>query len=535
VRIIRPLIQATLLALIDGILAPGAPAVEPPPAAAAPQAATAPQAHFNIHEYRVLGNTTLTNRDIERLLYPLLGDNKTITDVEAARTALEKTYHDRGFATVFVDIPEQEVADAIVRLRVTEGRLRQVHISGARYYSERKILAAVPSAAAGTVPNISELQSQLNAINVQTADRNVVPILKAGPIPGTVDLTMKVDDHGPFHGSIELDNQYTPNTEPLRANVLLSYANLFGELDNMSVQYQSSPQNRDQVQVIAANYAWGPIWGRLHPSLSFVDSNSNVPAVSTLGVLGKGQIYSARMGFALTDAPGMPQSITLGVDYKHFQENINFSDKPAFATPISYSNISLGYAGVWSSPTLVGSFSPTVNFGPRGAPNDPDAFAQKRFKGEPNYFYLRMDAALVAHLPKGFDVILHSVDQFAVEPLITNEQFSITGANAVRGYLEAEVLTDSGMLGSVQAQTPTWTVKNVPLANLFVFYDYGYAYVIDPLPGQETAYTLRSTGAGINLPGKSLGGVLTWAYPISTGPYTRAHDSRWLFLVRGAF
>ena len=52
--------------------------------------------HFDVQEYRVIGNTVLAGRDIESLLYPLLGGDKTIKDVEGARVALEKLYHDRG-------------------------------------------------------------------------------------------------------------------------------------------------------------------------------------------------------------------------------------------------------------------------------------------------------------------------------------------------------------------------------------------------------------------------------------------------------
>ncbi len=77
--------------------------------------------------------------------------------IQTARTALEKTYHDRGFATVFVDIPEQDIKDQIVRLKVTEERLNTVHINGARYFSED--LAALPAAKPGTVPNLTELQN----------------------------------------------------------------------------------------------------------------------------------------------------------------------------------------------------------------------------------------------------------------------------------------------------------------------------------------------------------------------------------------
>jgi hemolysin activation/secretion protein len=510
-----------------------APAAAPSGTAAAPSAA---EAHFDVHEYRVLGNTVLSNREIETVLYPLLGDQKTLADVEVARTALEKAFHDRGYQTVFVDIPEQEVADKIVRLKVTEGRLREVHIAGARYYSERKILAAVPEASAGTVPNLPVLQQQLSTVNIRTADRSVVPILKAGPVPGTVDLSLKVDDRLPLHGSVELDNQNTPGTKQLRATVSMSYGNLFDQFDSVSAQYQVAPEDVGQVNVFAANYAWGALKNGLHPSVFFINSNSNVPTVGTIGVLGKGQIIGTRFSYPLTDALSTPQSLTLGADYKHFRETIGLAAGPAVVTPISYVNLSLAYAGAWASDWLQGSFGAGANFGPRGAPNASAAFANKRFKGQPNYFYVKIDSSLVATLPKGFQVILRANGQFAAEPLITNEDYSISGADGVRGYLEAEVLADEGLKGSVQFQSPAAQWRKVQLGDVFVFYDVGRADMIDPLPNEPRSTTLRSWGAGLNLlPGRWITGSLTWADPLADGPNTHRGDSRILFVVRGAF
>jgi hemolysin activation/secretion protein len=294
---------------------------------------------------------------------------------------------------------------------------------------------------------------------------------------------------------------------------------------------------------LAANYAWGALANGLRPSVSFIDSKSNVPAISTLGVLGKGQVYGARFTFPLTDAPGMPQSLTFGVEYKHFLESIALGSQGASQpagqlvnTPISYANLSMAFNGNWSSDLLQGVFSTAANFGPRGAPNNPETFANKRFKAQPNYFYVKMDGSLYLHLPWEFQLILRADGQYAVEPLITNEDFSITGANAVRGYLEAESLSDSGVVGSVQMQSPIWRVKTFPLGDVFVFFDSGHSHVIDPLPGEPAAITLRSWGAGVNLlPGKMFTGSLTWADPLVTGPNTRRGDSRLLFIVRGAF
>jgi hemolysin activation/secretion protein len=511
-------------------------AAREPSADAAKTASTSQENHFDVHEYRVLGNTVLSNRDIETILYPLLGDHKTLADVEIARAALEKSYHDHGFGTVFVDIPEQEVADKVVRLKVTEGRLNEVRISGARYYSERKILAAVPAATPGTVPNLPALQEQISAVGVKSADRAVVPILKAGPMPGTVDLALKVDDHLPFHGSLEFDNQNTPSTKPLRSTVSLSYNNLFQDFDSLSAQYQVAPQEVSQVNVVAVNYAWGEAPGGLHPSVYFIDSNSDVPTVGTVGVLGKGQITGARVAYFTDASPTSPQSFTLGADYKHFRQTIALAGSPGVNTPITYTDFSVAYAGNWSTNSLTGAFSSAANFGPRGAPNSATAFADKRFQGHPNYFYLKLDGSLVARLPEGIRLIVRADGQLAAEPLITNEDFSISGADGVRGYLEAEVLADKGLKGSVQLESPMAKASGLTLGDTFLFYDAGRGNLIDPLSNEPASTVLRSWGVGFNLlPSYWLTGVLTWADPLRTGPYTRRGDSRILFVVRGSF
>ena len=90
------------------------------------QAADEPAATFDVFELRVIGNSKLSELDIDRLLYVYLGPKRTLKDVEAARLALETMYHERGFGTVFVDIPEQSVEEGLVRLRVSESALGRV-------------------------------------------------------------------------------------------------------------------------------------------------------------------------------------------------------------------------------------------------------------------------------------------------------------------------------------------------------------------------------------------------------------------------
>src|SRR5262249_32451566 len=141
-----------------------------PPPPAAPPAAAASDQTFDIQEFRVLGNTVLPVIKVETAVYPFLGPKKTLQVVEKARDALVAAYGEGGFGTVLVDIPEQSVEDGIVRLKVTEGRIERVRVTGARYYSERHIVSELPSLKPGTVPQLPQLQAELGQLANEARD-----------------------------------------------------------------------------------------------------------------------------------------------------------------------------------------------------------------------------------------------------------------------------------------------------------------------------------------------------------------------------
>ncbi len=329
---------------------------------------------------------------------------------------------------MFVDIPPQTVNDGLVRLRVTEGRIESTVIKGAQYFPERDVISRLPSTTPGTVLQVSKLQSELAAVNAQTADRSVVPILKAGSEPGTVDLALQVNDKLPLHGSLEFNNQATIDTKPLRLVASLSYGDLFGRMDTLSFQYQGTPQQFDQVRVIAVDYALHTFESGLQPSFMYINSNSNVATVAGIGVLGIGEIAGFRLAYSLPSAGSLIQSLTLGADYKHFRNTINLDATTALNTPISYVNLSLTYAGMWRSDHLTTTANISANAGPRGLVNDSTAFENDRFKGRANYFDIRGDFATLIKLPADMMLRLRVAGQGAAEPLITNEDYSIGGA-----------------------------------------------------------------------------------------------------------
>ncbi|HKE97072.1 MAG TPA: ShlB/FhaC/HecB family hemolysin secretion/activation protein [Povalibacter sp.] len=509
----------------------------------APQAPAA-QEHFDVYEIRVLGNTVLPKADIERAIYPHLGPGKSLDDVEAARTALAESYARAGFGTVLVDIPEQAVDEGIVRLQVTEGRVDRVRISGARYFANGQLRAQIDSVSPGHVPDLKQFQRQLGAAAGQSADRTITPVLRAGRTPGTVDVELKVKDNLPLHGSLEVNDRYTADTTETRVDANLSYNNLFQRFHSLSLQYQTAPENPSETRVIAGTYVI-PIEGTRNAFAVYaVDTDSDVATVGTLSVLGKGQIYGARFILGLPSGRSLGHTMAFGADFKDFDENILLVDAPAQQTPISYVNWSATWSGGVHADVSFTNFSLGANFGIRGLANDPDEFAFKRYSGTPNqgdpgYFYLRGNLEHEQPLFAGMRWYVRAATQLTTHALISNEQFSIGGADSVRGYLEAEALGDYGVSGSLELHSASW--HPAFLGSDFSIYGLGFAdagivALVAPLPGQISDTGLYSVGAGMRFIGfGGMQGSLDWAYPLIDSTHIERGDSRIHFQVRYGF
>lgn len=519
--------------------APQALAEPPASDTTTPSQRTEDKPRFDILEYRVLGNTTLPGPDIERAVYPTLGPGKTIDDVEQARQSLEDAYHAAGYGTVFVDIPEQRTDDGIVRLRVTEGRVARVHVSGARYYSNGEILGEVPALRTGAVPNLPAVQSQLTALNSRTPDRRVTPVLKAGATPGTLDVDLKVEDSLPLHGSLELNNRYTADTSPLRLTAAVSYDNLFQKQHSASLIYQTAPENTDELTAIVGSYSFGvPSWDDSRITLYAFDSNTDVATLGTLSVLGNGSVVGLRLGRPAIERGRIFHSFAFAVEYKDFLENIRVSVDDTLATPIDYLNWTATYSGLHRGEGTTTAFNVGPALGVRGLSNESQEFAEKRYEGQANYLYLRGGLQHWQRLPHELQLFVRLAGQASGEPLPSSEQFSIGGADSVRGYLEAAQLGDSGVSGGFELRS-LWLAARLGLSPestyVFAFFDAGVVSVVDPLPDQDRAVSLASFGLGVSAAWNGFALGVDWAHALDTSGSVDAGDDRGLFSVSYGF
>ena len=323
----------------------------------------------------------------------------------------------------------------------------------------------------------------------------------------------------------------------MRATLALGYSDLFSKQDDLSALYQLAPQDLKQVGVFLTSYTAHPLADGLQPSVYFIDANTNVPnaaTAATAGILGKGQIFGLRVSHPLSGAAA--QSLTLTMEYKHFRNTLALDANASSTTPISYLNLSLAYAGNWSGAQREAGVALSANFGPRGGANAANAYLQGDFHARANYFYVRGEAAAVTVLPAGLRLYGRVAGQYSGKSLNVNEDYVVAGIDGVRGYLEAEVLGDRAVKGTVQLQSPVWQRGGKALADAFLYFDAAVADMLEALPGEPRRAHPRSGGAGVDLlPGNKVTGSLVWARPLVSASATRADESRVLFLVRATF
>lgn len=506
----------------------------PPPEAMNPNPAAAQ--HFDILEYVVDGNTALDVPSIEESVYPFLGEQRTAADVDMAREALEKAYQAKGFQTVQVVIPEQGVETGVIHLQVVENPVGRLRVVGSRFHSLEDIRQTAPSVAEGKVVNTNDVRNDIVALNRQ-ADLKVTPRLKAGAAPGTVDVDLEVEDKLPLHATIEINNQYNQNTEPLRVAGTVSYDNLWQEGHSISLTYQVAPQNTSDAQVYSGSYLW-PIQQSPLSILAYgVKSDSDVAALAGTDVVGRGTIFGLRGIVNLPGSDSFYQSFTAGIDRKQLTQNVITAGTPANSTVLYYP-ISLAYSATWQENELITKAGGTINFAfPAGS--DASKLDLQRFGALRQYIDAKIDVSRQQPLGGGYNVYGRIQAQYTNDSLLSSEQLSAGGVNTIRGYLEAERLGDYGAIGTIEFRTRSFGKDIAPQINdlhFLTFLDGGMLWLNQPLPGERSSFRLASAGIGARFSVfDTLNGAADIAFAAVDGAVTRMGGTRVHFRLWSGF
>lgn len=493
----------------------------------------------DINEYIVRGNSVLDARTIELAVTPYLGPQRTMKDVENARDALLSAYNARGYQSVYVDLPEQQVTGGVVYLQVNETKVGRVRVVGAQYNSPLEVRDQVPALKEGQVPDFNQAQAELTALN-RSAKRQVMPLVKQGALPGTMDVDLKVDDSSPWRASAGLNNDYSADTKELRATASIGYDNLWQLGHSISLSFFGTPEDLNQTKVWSGSYTAPIRNSNWTLDASAYSSDSTVSTVGGTTVLGKGNAVGFKATYTVPNTGNWWHTMSVGVDFKNNEEALQLGgtgDK----VPLKYAPITLAYMGFVQNERSQYSLGVTMIAGTRslfGYGSDEKAFRYKRYEASPSFMVLKGDLNGSYNFENESQVGFRFSGQITDSPLVSGEQIAAGGMNSVRGYLSAETTGDYGVVGSLELRSKPLTYFNpwVESWRVYAFADASRLKLRDPLIEQQALFSLASVGLGTSFRlGEQVSGRVDIGYPLKSGPRTEKHDTRVNFSLNASY
>jgi len=506
---------------------------------------------FDIARFQIEGNTLLPDAEVQRAVAPQVGAKRVYGDIQKALEALERAYRAKGYSTVQVYVPEQELTGGVVRLLVTEGVIGKVLISGNKYFDERNVRASLPSLKEGRAPNLRQMSENIQLSNDSPA-KQIEVSLGVSEEEGKVDAKVVVTEENPQRAFATTDSTGTAASGRNRVGLAYQHANLFNRDHTLTLGYTTSPDHRPanvKVDIFSVGYRI-PFYA-LGDSLDLIygKSNVNTPISSTafLGIVGKGDVFGARWNHHFARRGEYTSKLVFGVDYKYINarcapgvppnvepESID-PPTPRIASCIPYTTrpISLTYSGQRQSPGQVYDYNIGI------AHNLPLGTHYTNIDGNTDrYSYLtsgnrrtrddfsivRLGGSYLKAFQSDWQLRLAANSQYGGNPLVAAEQFGLAGSTAVRGFTERAVATDSGYFVNTEVYTPELAKKIGANGSLraLAFFDFAHGNNHDALEGSTTTVRkigISSVGVGLRYSvGKDVSVRFDLAQVVDPGP-----------------
>lgn len=449
----------------------------------------------------------------------------TVGHMARVADAVTTFYRSRDFLVARAFLPAQEIGpNAVVRIRVLEGRISEVVVEGAKRYNP-EVLKQPSRGLVGTTPTRGEVETAL----LYTQDYPGVQLFgtfKPGAQLGDTKLVLQVQKEDRFDYSIGADNYGNDFTGKYRFRTDVSWNNPFGNGDEITATIMQA--------VSPANTTFGSLGYRVPVGprglSAYASASHNDFAVKV----------------SSQDLAGAIDSVTVGADWKFVRERFRTMKAGAAVeerksdlvlatstTPITndqYRVLNLQFDGdfIDTATRGVNQFtgrvrqSVSTEFGNTTAVPPDSSFTVLEAR------YVRVQA-----LTETQTGVLRTRLQQSSNLLSPLEQFPLAGPDVVRAYPVGQALADSGAFASAEyrVQAPGFARAAGPfgrawgdLLTLLTFVD--YATGKDNGTGGETE-TLSGFGAGIQfaVPG-TFQFLVQGAKPISSVEASDGDDFR---------
>lgn len=460
----------------------------------------------------------------------------------AIAQVVELFFRQNDYPAAAAIVPTQNIPeDGSLRVIVFLGKIRNINMQGARWFSE-SLLRQKLQIEQGGVVRFSELDRSISWTN-NNPFRRVKVSLDPVPNTGEADLNIAVQETMPLRLSLNRDNSGNEAIGRNRNIASVSYGNLWG-LDHQ-VSYQFITTDKPQFFKGHGLDYRVPLPWRHH--LQFTASYLRAKPEFYDGLFVQdGESVTSELRYTVPVRTGdNPIDVYAAVNFKESNNNLAFGGSSVQATKTDIFQLTLGGSlikrdkrGAWA----LGA-SLTLSPGNVNSRNTDRAFDGTRFGGPDSarfgatakYIYGGVTFQRLVILKPGWDFLSRGVAQFSGNNLLSSEQLNIGGASSVRGFNENVFSGDHGYVLSNDLMIPSWKI-NLPAISktrgpleirALGFFDAGHTAVRQKFLTDSKRVAIASSGVGlrVNL-AQNFAFTADYGWQLTDLPYVPAERSR---------
>jgi hemolysin activation/secretion protein len=477
---------------------PEEPELELPPLLAPPTPSPrlSGQPRLVVTEFRVTGSTVFGPEEIRSVTEPYRGRPISAEELHEVRDLITRLYVDAGYVNSGAILPDQEVVDGVVEIRIVEGRLGEIRIEGQRRFRERWLRDRLARGA--SIPlDVKRLERELQILQQDPRIRRVHAELGPGAGRGDAVLRARFEEARPWSAGLEFANDEPPSVGPYHTHLHLAHRNLTGNGDALDAEFGFTDGFEQyglgyEIPVNRWDTTLGARW-------SLDESDVVEQPFDDAGIRSESRTFRFDVDHPLYRSLRHRVHLSLAAEHRQsetflFGDRFSFPPLPEEDDGKSTASI-LRFAQEWVFRDLQQVFAVRSQFSAGldvgGATVHEGDVPDGKF-----FAWLGQIQWIRRFDPWGVQLLLRTDVQLADSPLLSMEQFAVGGGTTVRGYRENELVRDNGIISSVELRIPVWADgAGRTRLELAPFYDVGGSWNSRrPQPGPDL---LESAGVGL--------------------------------------
>ena len=478
---------------------PNQPILPKPAPDTAPTPEISPSFKILVRQIEIVGNTAISEEQLTPIVQPLEGSAVTVVQLQKATDQITLVYQKAGYLTSRAVLPEQEINNGVVRIRIIEGTIEKIEIEGTKRLYPNYIRQRLQQKRSPL--NVNQLENQLRLLRNSPLFKTLEASLRAGSAVGQSVLIVKVTEAAPFYGGLNFDNYSPPSIGAVRTGITLGSINLSGYGDSFAASYNRSTSGGLDLLDLGYVVPFNANNGTLGLRTVFSSTKVTESEFAELNIEGESEFYELSIRQPLIRKPTAEFALSIGYDYRDGQTFIFDRIATPFGSGADEEGITrtsvlrLGQDyfqqdqnGTWAMRSQfnigTGLFAATVN----DAPVPDSRFFS--WQGQVQRFQKLSDNQLL---------IVDASLQLTPDSLLASEQFVIGGGQSIRGYRQNARSGDNGVRFLIEDRiTIAQNQPGIALLQLAPFADIGAVWNHPDNPNELPDQTfLASVGLGL--------------------------------------